>query len=80
MRSRANGRRRADGARRVAATSGARVRLSLTEVVLGPIWVWFGVGEVPNLATVLGGAVLLGAIVGHALSGLRRWRPSIGVA
>jgi drug/metabolite transporter (DMT)-like permease len=54
--------------------------LSLSEVVLGPIWVWLGVGELPSLATVVGGAVLLGAIVGHALSGLRRWRPPIGVA
>ncbi len=52
--------------------------LSLSEVVLGPIWVWFGVGEVPSLATVAGGAVVLGAIVGHAVSGLRRWRPPIG--
>ena len=52
--------------------------LSLSEVVLGPIWVWLGVGEVPSLATVIGGAVVLGAIVGHAASGLRRRRPPIG--
>jgi drug/metabolite transporter (DMT)-like permease len=42
--------------------------LSLSEVVLGPIWVWLGIGEVPSLPTVLGGAVVLGAIVGHAPS------------
>ncbi len=54
--------------------------LSLSEVVLGPIWVWLGVGEVPSLATAIGGAVVLGAIVGHAASGLRHWRPPIGVA
>ena len=52
--------------------------LSLTEVVLGPIWVWFGIGEVPSPVTLLGGAIVLGAIVGHALSGLRRWRPPLG--
>ena len=52
--------------------------LSLSEVVLGPIWVWLGVGEVPSVATVIGGAIVLGAIVGHAASGLRRWRPPIG--
>lgn len=52
--------------------------LALTEVVLGPIWVWLGIGETPSLATLLGGAVVLGAIVGNALSGLRRWRPPIG--
>lgn len=52
--------------------------LALTEVVLGPIWVWLGVGETPSLATLLGGAIVLGAIAGNALSGLRRWRPPIG--
>ncbi len=55
--------------------------LALTEVVLGPIWVWLGIGETPSLATLLGGAIVLCAIVGNALlgiSGLRRWRPPIG--
>ncbi len=52
--------------------------LALTEVALGPIWVWLGIGETPSLATLLGGAIVLGAIIGNALSGLRRWRPPIG--
>jgi drug/metabolite transporter (DMT)-like permease len=52
--------------------------LALTEVVLGPIWVWLAIGETPSLATLLGGAIVLGAIAGNALSGLRRWRPPIG--
>jgi drug/metabolite transporter (DMT)-like permease len=52
--------------------------LALTEVVLGPVWVWLGIGETPSLATLLGGAIVLGAIAGNALSGLRRWRPPIG--
>jgi DME family drug/metabolite transporter len=52
--------------------------LALTEVVLGPIWVWLGVGETPSPATLLGGTIVLGAIAGNALSGLRRWRPPIG--
>ena len=52
--------------------------LALTEVVLGPIWVWLGIGETPSLATLLGGAIVLCAIAGNALSGLRRWRPPIG--
>jgi drug/metabolite transporter (DMT)-like permease len=52
--------------------------LALTEVVLGPVWVWLGIGETPSLATLLGGAIVLGAIVGNALGGLRRWRPPIG--
>ena len=46
--------------------------LSLTEVILAPIWVWFGFGEVPRMETLLGGAVVLAALAGRALSGLRR--------
>ncbi len=52
--------------------------LSLTEVVLGPVWVWWGVGEVPGLYTMLGGAIVLGAISVQAMSGIRR-RPPVGV-
>ncbi len=52
--------------------------LSLTEVVLGPVWVWLGVGEVPSLLTVAGGAVVLGAVAGQAIFSVRR-RPPIGV-
>ncbi len=46
--------------------------LSLIEVVLGPLWVWIALGETVSLYTLLGGAVLLCAIAGNALSGLRR--------
>ncbi len=46
--------------------------LAMTEVVLGPIWVWFFLGETAKMATLIGGAILLGAIVFNALSGLRR--------
>lgn len=52
--------------------------LSLTEVVLGPLWVWLGVGEVPRLLTVVGGAIVLTAIAGRALTGLRRKPPPVG--
>ncbi|MBT4491080.1 MAG: DMT family transporter [Rhodospirillaceae bacterium] len=45
--------------------------LSMTEVVLGPFWVWMFLGETAGAYTLLGGAVLLTAIVGNALSGLR---------
>jgi drug/metabolite transporter (DMT)-like permease len=53
--------------------------LSLTEVVLGPIWVWLAIGEVPSELTIIGGAILMTAIAGQALGGLRRRRPPIGV-
>lgn len=45
--------------------------LSMTEVVLGPLWVWLVLGETAGLFTLIGGAVLLTAIAGNALSGLR---------
>jgi len=53
--------------------------LALTEVVLGPVWVWLAFSEIPSLSTVLGGAILLLAITGQALSGMRRRSPPIGV-
>ena len=53
--------------------------LAMTEVVLGPIWVWIGVGETPSATTLLGGAIVLGAVAGQAVGGVRRARPPIGV-
>ncbi len=46
--------------------------LSMTEVVLGPLWVWLLLGETASLYTLGGGTILLLAIAGNALSGLRR--------
>ena len=40
--------------------------LSLTEVLLGPIWVWLGVGEIPSRPTLLGGAIVLAAVIWRA--------------
>ncbi|MDA7423989.1 DMT family transporter [Thalassococcus lentus] len=51
--------------------------LSLAEVLLGPFWVWLFLGETASLYTLIGGAVLLAAIVGNALSGKRRKPPPI---
>ncbi len=48
------------------------VLLSMTEVVLGPLWVWIFVGETVSFYTLLGGAILMLAIGGNAISGLRR--------
>jgi drug/metabolite transporter, DME family len=49
--------------------------LSLAEVLLGPLWVWLFLGETAGANTLLGGAILLGAIAGNALSGKRRKPP-----
>jgi drug/metabolite transporter (DMT)-like permease len=51
--------------------------LSLAEVLLGPLWVWLFLGETASLNTLIGGAVLLAAIVGNAVSGKRRKPPPI---
>jgi len=51
--------------------------LSLAEVLLGPVWVWLFLGETASLNTLIGGAVLLAAIAGNALSGKRRKPPPI---
>ena len=46
--------------------------LSLTEIILGPIWVWLVVGEVPGALTVIGGIVVMTAIAGQSFFTLRR--------
>jgi drug/metabolite transporter (DMT)-like permease len=53
--------------------------LSLAEVLLGPVWVWLLLGETASLNTLIGGAVLLVAIAGNAVSGKRRKPPPITV-
>lgn len=51
--------------------------LSLAEVLLGPVWVWLFLGETAGANTLIGGAILLAAIAGNALSGKRRKPPPI---
>jgi drug/metabolite transporter (DMT)-like permease len=46
--------------------------LSMVEVLLAPVWVWLVLGETASAGTFLGGGILLVAIAGNALSGLRR--------
>jgi DME family drug/metabolite transporter len=46
--------------------------LSLAEVLLGPFWVWLFLGEDASAHTLIGGALLFVAIIGNALSGMRR--------
>jgi drug/metabolite transporter (DMT)-like permease len=41
--------------------------LGLLEVVLGPLWVWLGAGEEPGPATLLGGMVVLAALVANEI-------------
>ncbi len=46
--------------------------LALLEVLLGPIWAWLGAGEVPASATIMGGAVVLMALVFNELTAMRK--------
>lgn len=50
--------------------------LALLEVVLSPIWVWIGVGEVPSSYSLVGGAVVLVGVVMQALA-QRPTKPSV---
>ena len=58
------------GVRRVPAAEVAL--LGRLQLVLGPFWVWIGVGEVPTVATFLGGGIILGVVLLHSLVMLRR--------
>ncbi len=46
--------------------------LSMTEVLLGPFWVWLFLGETASVYTLIGGVILLLAIAGNALTSIRR--------
>ena len=37
--------------------------ITLLEIVLGPLWVWVFLGERPSTATLVGGAIVLGAVL-----------------
>jgi drug/metabolite transporter (DMT)-like permease len=45
--------------------------LGLLEVVFGVLWAWLGAGEAPSTAVLGGGALVLGALAGNELRGLR---------
>jgi drug/metabolite transporter (DMT)-like permease len=40
--------------------------ITLLEIVLGPLWVWIFLSEQPGVATILGGAIVLGAVAMQA--------------
>jgi len=42
--------------------------LALLEVLLGPLWAWLGAGEVPAQETLIGGAVVMAALVFNELA------------
>ncbi len=48
--------------------------LAMGEVVLGPIWVWLVIGEVPTELTLVGGAIVLVSVFSFAVSSVRASR------
>jgi drug/metabolite transporter (DMT)-like permease len=58
------------GARLIPAAQVALI--TLLEVVLGPLWVWLAVGERPTTATLVGGAIVVVAVVIQATGGAQR--------
>jgi len=47
---------------------------ALTESILGPIWVWVGVGEEPSLLTLIGSAIVFVSVVSYCIHGIRTER------
>ena len=43
----------------------------LGETIFGPLWVWFGFGDVPSPWTLAGGALLLATLAAHELLSMR---------
>ena len=55
------------------------ILLTLLEVVLGPVWAWIAVGEVPTALSLAGGAVVICAVLIQAALA-RRAGETVGVA
>jgi drug/metabolite transporter (DMT)-like permease len=60
-------------------TAGARLipvaeasLIGVLECMLGPLWVWLAIGERPGLFALIGGAVILSALVAHTAADLTR--------
>lgn len=53
------------GARRIPASVASLI--GTAEPVLGPVWVWLIHGEKPSLLTLIGGLIVLAALIGHSL-------------
>ena len=58
-------------------TAGEIGLLALLETILGPIWVWLGIGERPTPLALAGGAIVLGALLVNAVAA-RRSRTAVG--
>lgn len=64
------------GARLIPAAEVALI--TLLEIVLGPLWVWLTISEEPGTATLIGGAVVIAAVLVQTSSGARWGRQRAG--
>lgn len=50
--------------------------LGLLEVLMGPLWSWLGAGETPGASTLIGGAIVLAALVTNEIVPRRQAAPA----
>ncbi|MFO1342839.1 MAG: EamA family transporter, partial [Burkholderiales bacterium] len=50
--------------------------LGLLEVLMGPLWSWLGAGETPGASTLIGGAIVLAALVANEIVPRRQAAPA----
>ena len=53
---------------------------ALTESILGPIWVWVGVGEEPSLLTILGSIIVFVCVASYCIFSIREERSKLRLA
>jgi drug/metabolite transporter (DMT)-like permease len=58
------------GSRLIPATENALI--GTLDTPLSPLWVWLAVDEVPTTAALVGGTIVLGAVIGHIVAEGRR--------
>ena len=67
-----------NGARWIPAAEASLI--ALLEVILAPLWVWLIHDERPHAMALVGGAIVLAALVVHSALGVRRSKPPVGLA
>jgi drug/metabolite transporter (DMT)-like permease len=56
--------------------SGQAALISTLETPLMPFWIWVGFAEVPTLRVLVGGALVMGAVIADIIGDIRTQRPS----
>lgn len=54
--------------------------LLLLETTAGPLWVWMGIGEEPSVNSLIGGAIVVTALMLHSINRLRRRKQKSSIA